>query len=92
LQNQEKQLEPHSAEKPKQKSRRKKKGKVAEVYALHQKGVKVKEIAQKMKLNERIVRSYIWRAGNPEKYKELLKRYHEKKKAKQSQTPTTQKE
>jgi DNA-binding NarL/FixJ family response regulator len=43
-----------------------KKGKVAEVYAMHQKGVSIKEIAEKMKLSERIVRSYIRRAKNPE--------------------------
>jgi ribosomal protein S6 len=69
-----------------------KEGRVAKAYRLSQEGLKPKEIAKKMKLDERIVRSYIWRAKNPEKYKELLKRYHEKKKAKQAQTPTTQKE
>lgn len=63
---------------PKQKP----KGKVAQVYELRQKGASVKEIAQKMKLSERVVRSYIWRAGNPEKYKALLQRYFAKKKQK----------
>ena len=62
------------AENKNQKTRGKKNGKVAEVYAMHQKGVKVKEIAEKMKLSERVVRSYVWRAGNPEKYRSLLKR------------------
>jgi SOS response regulatory protein OraA/RecX len=62
----------------------KKKGKIAQVYKLHQKGVSANDIAEKMKLNERVVRSYIWRMKNPEKYKELLKRYFEKRKQKTS--------
>jgi hypothetical protein len=53
---------------------------------MHQKGVSVKEIARKTKLSERIVRSYIWRAKNPAKYKALLNRYREKKKTKQNVT------
>ena len=59
----ENQKENVSAEPQQQKKKRKKRGKVAEVYAMHQKGVSVKEIAKKMKLSERIVRSYIWRAN-----------------------------
>jgi cell shape-determining protein MreC len=35
-----------------------------------------------MKLSERIVRSYVWRAANPEKYKALLQRYFAKKRQK----------
>jgi transposase len=62
---------------------KKKKGKIAQVYKMHQKGVSVAEIAAKTKLSERIVRSYIWRMKNPEKYKLLLKRYYDKKKATQ---------
>jgi len=61
----------------------KKKGKIAQVYKLHQKGLSVKDIAEKLKLNEGIVRSYIWRAANPEKYKALLERYYQKKREKQ---------
>jgi hypothetical protein len=63
---------------------KKKKNKVARVYAMRQKGSSVKEIAEKMKLSERVVRSYIWRAANPEKYRQLLKRYFDKRKQKQS--------
>jgi len=66
--------------KPKQ---RKKKGKIAQVYKLHQKGVSVKEIAEKMKLSERIVRAYVWRAKNPEKFKALVQRYFAKKRRRQ---------
>jgi len=66
--------------KPKQ---QKKKGKIAQVYKLHQKGVSIKEIAEKMKLSERVVRSYVWRAANPEKYRALLQRYFAKKRQKQ---------
>ena len=66
-----------------QKKQRKKKGKIAQVYKLHQKGVSVKDIAEKMKLSERIVRAYIWRTANPEKDKVLLQRYFEKRRQKQ---------
>ena len=58
----ENQKENVSAKPQRQKKKLKKKCKVAEVYAMHQKGVSVKEIAKKMKLKERIVRSYNWRA------------------------------
>ena len=64
------------------KSKKKKKGKIARVYRLHQQGVSVKEIAEKMKLKESVVRAYIWRMKNPEKYKKLVKRWYDKKKAK----------
>lgn len=89
MQKKENQKEPVQAEKPK--TKRKKQGKIAEVYALHQKGVSVKEIAKKKKLSEQVVRSYIWRAKNPEKYKALLKRYFEKKKTKGSSKQTEEK-
>jgi predicted transcriptional regulator len=83
LQNKENKKEPVSAENQKQKTKqKKKKGKVAQVYAMHQKGVSVKEIAEKMKLSQQIVRSYIWRAKNPQKYKKLLNRYFAKRKQK----------
>ena len=62
--------------------KQKRKGKVALAYELHRKGIAVKEIAEKMKLSERVVRSYIWRAGNPQKYRALLQRYFAKKKQK----------
>ena len=61
----------------------KKMGKVAKVFKLCEEGKSIKEIGDKMKLSERVVRSYIWRAKNPEKYRELLKRYFAKKKQKQ---------
>ena len=70
------------------KTKQKRKGKIAQVYKLHQKGVSVKDIAEKMKLSERVVRSYVWRMKNPEKYKELLKRYFEKRKQK-ANTPAS---
>lgn len=79
------------AENQKQKTKQEKKGKVAEVYSMQQKGASVKEIARKMKLDERIVRSYIWRAKNPQQYRALLKRYYEKKKAKLSATKLNEK-
>lgn len=64
----------------------KKEGRIAKVYRLHQEGVSIKEIAEKMKLSERVVRAYIWRMKKPEKYKVLLKRYFEKRKKKASQS------
>ena len=64
----------------------KKEGKIAKVYRLSQEDVSVKEIAEKTKLSERIVRAYIWRVKNPEKYKALVKRYFEKKREKEKMT------
>lgn len=83
MQNQEKQKETVPAEKQpaKPKQKQKKKSKVEQVYQMSQKGSTVKEIAAKIKLSERVVRSYIWRAKNPSKYKALLQRYTDKKKA-----------
>lgn len=69
--------------KPKQKQKR---GKIAQVYKLHQKGVSVKEIAEKMKLSERVVRAYIWRMKNPGKFKALVQRYFLKKKQEEENT------
>jgi hypothetical protein len=60
----------------------KKEGKIQKVYRLHQEGVSVKEISEKMNLGERIVRSYLWRMQNPEKHRELVRRYFTKKKQK----------
>ncbi len=59
-----------------------KKGKIAEVNNLAHKGSSVKEISEKMGLSERVVRAYLWRAKNPEKFKKLLDRYNEKRKKK----------
>jgi len=63
--------------------KQKRKGKIAQVYELHQKGISAKEIAEKMKLSERTVRSYVWRVAHPEKYKALLQKYFAKKRQKQ---------
>jgi hypothetical protein len=65
-----------------QQKKTKRKGKIAQVYKLHRKGIGIKEISEKMNLKETIVRSYIWRRAHPEKYKELLQRYFAKKKQK----------
>lgn len=73
----------HEEDESKPKRQRKKKGKIAQVYKLHQKGESVKDIAEKMNLSERIVRAYIWRSANPEKYKVLLNKYFAKKRHKQ---------
>jgi orotate phosphoribosyltransferase-like protein len=62
---------------------KRKKGKIKKIYEMHQKGLSVKEISEKMNIGERLVQSYLWRSANPEKYKELLKRYFAKKKEKQ---------
>ena len=79
MKNQKEEVSPKNQEK---KPKKKKKGKIAEVFRLHNKGVSVKDIAEKMKLKESVVRAYIWRTKNPEKYKALLQRYYAKKKAK----------
>lgn len=61
---------------------KKKESRVSRVYRLYKSGLKPKQIAAKMKLSERVVRSYIWRAANPDKYKALLQRYFERKRQK----------
>jgi DNA-binding NarL/FixJ family response regulator len=76
--------ESHSTE-PKnlqERSAKKKKGKIAKVFSLYEKGMSAKQISEKMNLSVRLVRSYIWRAKNPEAYKELLARYFQKKQKK----------
>jgi hypothetical protein len=65
----------------KQKTKQKKRGRVAEVYELYTKGVSIKAISKRTKLDERVIRSYIWRQKNPDKFSQLLKRYQEKRKA-----------
>jgi len=72
-----------SEENQQKERKQKRKGKIAKAYELHQKGVSIKEIAEKMKLSERIVRAYIWRKQNPEKYKALLSKYFAKRRQKQ---------
>jgi hypothetical protein len=64
------------------KPKKKKQGKIQQVWELSQKGSIVKDIAKKTGLSERVVRSYLWRKKNPEKYKELLARYLAKKRTK----------
>jgi hypothetical protein len=39
-------------------------------------------MAEKMNLKESVVRSYIWKMKNPEKYKKLVKRWCYKRKTK----------
>lgn len=59
-------------EKQRNELKQKRKGKIAQVYELHEKGISPKEIAEKTKLSERTVRSYVWRVAHPEKYKTLV--------------------
>ncbi len=40
------------------------------------------KISEELKISERAARGYVWRAKNPEKFKALLTRYFEKRKAK----------
>jgi len=89
LKNQKENVSPKVEQK---KPKQKKKGKIAKVYRLHQKDIPVKEIAEKMDLKERVVRAYIWRMKNPEKYKALVKRYFDKKKAKAQKKQKKEKE
>ncbi|MGD0496739.1 MAG: hypothetical protein ABSB28_12010 [Candidatus Bathyarchaeia archaeon] len=69
---------PAKIEEPK--TKRKKKGKILRVCQMHTKGASVEEIAQKLDISPRLVRSYLWRGLNPEKYRALLQRYFTKKK------------
>lgn len=69
-------------EEKKQAKKRKKKGKIERVYQMRIEGLTVKQISEKMRLSERVIRSYIWRLKNPEAYKALLHRYFEKRRQK----------
>ena len=44
-------------------------------------GKDIKQVAEELGISVRLVRSYKWRAENPKKYKAMLKRYFEKRKA-----------
>jgi predicted transcriptional regulator len=61
----------------------KKKGKIAKSTRCMRKGFRQKRVASKMNLSERLVRAYIWRMKNPEKYKALLSEYLAKRRQKQ---------
>lgn len=50
------------SEENRQNKSKQKKGKITQAYRLHEEGVSVKEIAEKMNFSERTVRSYVWRA------------------------------
>jgi hypothetical protein len=54
---------------------------------MSQKGSTIKDIAKKTGLKEQIVRSYIWRKQNAEKYKALLERYFAKRKKNLTKKP-----
>jgi hypothetical protein len=71
-----------SKKKPALRDGKKKEGKIQQVWEMSQKGISVKDIAKKTVLKEQIVRSYIWRKRNSEKYKALLSRYQKKRKEK----------
>ena len=47
-------------------------------------GKTIDEISQILGIKKQLVRSYKWRAENPEKFKAMLKRYFEKRKAKKA--------
>jgi DNA-binding NarL/FixJ family response regulator len=81
MQNQ-KETEPEQTGKNKQIKPKKKEGKIEKVWQLSQKGSTVADIAKKTGLDERVVRSYVWRKANVDKYKALLARYQEKRKKK----------
>jgi hypothetical protein len=72
----------------KQTKPKKKEGRIQQVWEMSQKGASVKDIAKKTGLRDQIIRSYIWRKQNPEKFKALLKRYFEKRKKKTLESAT----
>ena len=47
-------------------------------------GKDIKEVAKELGIKVQLARSYKWRAENPEKYKAMLKRYFDKRKAKKA--------
>ena len=44
-------------------------------------GKDIKQVAKELGIKVQLARSYKWRAENPEKFKAMLKRYFEKRKA-----------
>jgi hypothetical protein len=74
----------------KQTKTKKREGKIQQVWDMSQKGSIVKDIAKKTGLSERVVRSYLWRKKNPDKYKALLARYlaNKRTKAQEKQAQT----
>jgi DNA-binding NarL/FixJ family response regulator len=77
---------PAKVEEPKPKQ--KKKGKIAQVYKLHQKGLGVKEISQKLSINERLVRSYLWRSANQKNTRNCSKDISQREKRRQRPSHT----
>lgn len=59
-----------------------KNGKIQTAFILHNDyDMTAKDIGEALNISPRTVNAYIWRVKSPEKYKELLGRYLEKKKA-----------
>ncbi len=71
----------------------KKEGKIRTAFILRNKHeMTVKDIAEALEISERTTRAYQWRVKEPEKYKALLKRYFDKKKAKAQKKQKKEKE
>lgn len=66
----------------KPKPKKKKQSKILHALQLHNKGASVREIATKLDISPRLVRSYLWRGLHPAEYRALLKRYFTKRKQK----------
>lgn len=71
---------------------KKKMGKIERAYNLREQGKSFEQIAKKLNISKRLAYSYWWRKANPEKFKELLKRYYDKKKAKSQKKQKKEKE
>ena len=61
---------------------KKKVGKIARVAKMFKDGLSIKDVSEKTGLSQRVVRSYKWRAENPEAYARVLQRYFAKRKQK----------
>ena len=51
------------------------------VMRLLSEGKDIKQVAEELGIKVQLARSYKWRSENPEKYKAMLKRYFDKRKA-----------
>ena len=54
-------------------------------------GKDIKQVAEELGIKVQLARSYKWRAENPEKFKAMLKRYFDKRKAKKAAKPKKKK-
>lgn len=75
--------------KAKKEKKRAKEGKIKKVFRLYTKAIEagekssdvIDQLAKKFKVSKRTIRGYIWRVKNPEKYRAIVQKYFERRRA-----------